>query len=237
MIKINNLKLLFYRSFFFTFIFMKNKTIILILVLITSCSKAQVSEKQKLIINSDPILVNTEDVHRAYFASGCFWCVEAIYESIIGVNEVVSGYSGGFTSNPTYEVVNTQTTGHAETIEVIYNPKIITFSQLVEVYFGTQDIEQINGQGPDSGTQYRSIIFYQNQEQKKVIDEKIKEIKDSFKINVAAKPYPFLKFWKAEKYHQDFKKNNKNNRYIINVSDPRFKRFKYKFSEIIDQNQ
>ena len=148
---------------------MKNKTIILILVLITSCSKAQVSEKQKLIINSDPILVNTEDVHRAYFASGCFWCVEAIYESIIGVNEVVSGYSGGFTSNPTYEVVNTQTTGHSETIEVIYNPKVITFSQLVEVYFGTQDIEQINGQGPDSGTQYRSIIFYQNKEQKKVI--------------------------------------------------------------------
>jgi peptide-methionine (S)-S-oxide reductase len=216
---------------------MKNKAIILILVLITSCSKAQVSEKQKLIINSDPILVNTEDVHRAYFASGCFWCVEAIYESIIGVNEVVSGYSGGFTPNPTYEIVNTETTGHAETIEVIYNPKIITFSQLVEVYFGTQDIEQINGQGPDTGTQYRSIIFYQNQEQKKVIDEKIKEIKDSFKINVAAKPYPFLKFWKAEKYHQDFKKNNKNNRYIINVSDPRFKRVKYKVSEIIDQNQ
>tara|TARA_B110000908_G_scaffold2967_1_gene4044 strand:+ start:844 stop:1494 length:651 start_codon:yes stop_codon:yes gene_type:complete len=216
---------------------MTNKLVIIILILAGSCSKAQESNRQKLIINSDPILVNTEVIHRAYFASGCFWCVEAIYESIIGVNEVISGYSGGFTSNPTYEIVNTQRTGHAETIEVIYDPKLISFSQLVEVYFGTQNIEQINGQGPDNGTQYRSIIFYQNQEQKEIINEKVEEITNSLKVNVAAKAYPFLKFWKAEGYHQDFKKNNKNNRYIINVSDPRFKRFKYKFSEIIDQNQ
>ena len=216
---------------------MINKLVIIILILAGSCSKAQESNRQKLIINSDPILVNTEVIHRAYFASGCFWCVEAIYESIIGVNEVISGYSGGFTSNPTYEIVNTQRTGHAETIEVIYDPKLISFSQLVEVYFGTQNIEQINGQGPDNGTQYRSIVFYQNQEQKEIINEKVEEITNSLKVNVAAKAYPFLKFWKAEGYHQDFKKNNKNNRYIINVSDPRFKRFKYKFSEIIDQNQ
>tara|TARA_B110000259_G_scaffold31765_1_gene34841 strand:+ start:220 stop:870 length:651 start_codon:yes stop_codon:yes gene_type:complete len=216
---------------------MINKLVIIILILAGSCSKAQESNRQKLIINSDPVLVNTEGIHRAYFASGCFWCVEAIYESIIGVNEVISGYSGGFTSNPTYEIVNTQRTGHAETIEVIYDPKLISFSQLVEVYFGTQNIEQINGQGPDNGTQYRSIIFYQNQEQKEIINEKVEEITNSLKVNVAAKAYPFLKFWKAEGYHQDFKKNNKNNRYIINVSDPRFKRFKYKFSEIIDQNQ
>jgi peptide-methionine (S)-S-oxide reductase len=181
--------------------------------------------------------VNTEKIHKAYFASGCFWCVEAIYESIIGVNEVISGYSGGFTSNPTYDIVNTQTTGHAETIEVIYNPKLITFSQLVDVYFGTQNIEQINGQGPDNGTQYRSIIFYQNENQKNIISKKIKQITETLKVNVAAESYPFLKFWKAEKYHQDFKKNNKFNSYIINVSDPRFKRFKYKFSEIIKQNQ
>ena len=216
---------------------MINKLVIIILILAGSCSKAQESNRQKLIIKSDPILVNTEVIHRAYFASGCFWCVEAIYESIIGVNEVISGYSGGFTSNPTYEIVNTQRTGHAETIEVIYDPKLISFSQLVEVYFGTQNVEQINGQGPDNGTQYRSIIFYQNQEQKEIINEKVEEITNSLKVNVAAKAYPFLKFWKAEGYHQDFKKNNKNNRYIINVSDPRFKRFKYKFSEIIDQNQ
>ncbi|MDC0909923.1 peptide-methionine (S)-S-oxide reductase MsrA [Flavobacteriaceae bacterium] len=217
---------------------MKNTLLITVLVLITNCTNAQkYSEKQNLIINSIPIEVNTEKIHKAYFASGCFWCVEAIYESIIGVNEVISGYSGGFTSNPTYDIVNTQTTGHAETIEVIYNPKLITFSQLVDVYFGTQNIEQINGQGPDNGTQYRSIIFYQNENQKNIISKKIKQITETLKVNVASESYPFLKFWKAEKYHQDFKKNNKFNSYIINVSDPRFKRFKYKFSEIIKQNQ
>ena len=217
---------------------MKNTLLITVLVLITNCTNAQkYSEKQNLIINSIPIEVNTEKIHKAYFASGCFWCVEAIYESIIGVNEVISGYSGGFTSNPTYDIVNSQTTGHAETIEVIYNPKLITFSQLVDVYFGTQNIEQINGQGPDNGTQYRSIIFYQNENQKNIISKKITQIKETLKVNVAAESYPFLKFWKAEKYHQDFKKNNKFNSYIINVSDPRFKRFKYKFSEIIKQNQ
>lgn len=183
------------------------------------------------------VYVDPDNLVKAYFASGCFWCVEAIYESVIGVNEVISGYSGGFTSNPTYDIVNTQTTGHAETIEVIYNPKLITFSQLVDVYFGTQNIEQINGQGPDNGTQYRSIIFYQNENQKNIISKKIKQITETLKVNVAAESYPFLKFWKAEKYHQDFKKNNKFNSYIINVSDPRFKRFKYKFSEIIKQNQ
>jgi len=217
---------------------MKNTLLITALVLITNCTNAQkYSEQQNLIINSTPVEVNTEKIHKAYFASGCFWCVEAIYESIIGVNEVISGYSGGFTSEPTYDIVNTQTTGHAETIEVIYNPKLITFSQLVDVYFGTQNVEQINGQGPDNGTQYRSIIFYQNENQKDIIDKKIQEITETLKVNVAAESYPFLKFWKAEKYHQDFKKNNKFNSYIINVSDPRFKRFKYKFSEIINQNQ
>lgn len=217
---------------------MKNTLLITALVLITNCTNAQkYSEQQNLIINSTPVEVNTEKIHKAYFASGCFWCVEAIYESIIGVNEVISGYSGGFTSEPTYDIVNTQTTGHAETIEVIYNPKLITFSQLVDVYFGTQNVEQINGQGPDNGTQYRSIIFYQNENQKDIINKKIQEITETLKVNVAAESYPFLKFWKAEKYHQDFKKNNKFNSYIINVSDPRFKRFKYKFSEIINQNQ
>ena len=217
---------------------MKNTLLITALVLITNCTNAQkYSEQQNLIINSTPVEVNTEKIHKAYFASGCFWCVEAIYESIIGVNEVISGYSGGFTSEPTYDIVNTQTTGHAETIEVIYNPKLITFSQLVDVYFGTQNVEQINGQGPDNGTQYRSIIFYQNDNQKDIINKKIQEITETLKVSVAAESYPFLKFWKAEKYHQDFKKNNKFNSYIINVSDPRFKRFKYKFSEIINQNQ
>ena len=117
--------------------------------------------------------VNNDSIHKAYFASGCFWCVEAIYESLKGVIEVNSGYSGGFIDNPTYKLVNTETTGHAETIEVIYNPKIINFSELVDVYFGSQNIEQINGQGPDNGSQYRSIIFFQNEQEMTIAKNKI----------------------------------------------------------------
>ena len=109
---------------------------------------------------------------KAYFASGCFWCVEAVYESVKGVDEVINGYSGGHTSNPTYEASNTGRTGHAEAVEVIYDPQVISFSTLVDVYFASQNPTQVNGQGPDNGSQYRSIIFYQNDHQKQIILEK-----------------------------------------------------------------
>jgi len=128
-------------------------------VFYSSCAQEKTSSTQQ---NLQPISVNGKKIHKAYFASGCFWCVEAIYESLIGVKEVTSGYSGGDTNNPTYGLVNTKLTGHAETIEVIYNPSEISFSNLLDVYFGSQNIDQINGQGPDMGPQYRSIIFYQN---------------------------------------------------------------------------
>ena len=111
-------------------------------------------------------------LERAYFASGCFWCVEAIYESVKGVKESISGYSGGHTENPTYESSNTGRTGHAEAVEIIYDPEIVSFATLIDVYFGSQNVTQVNGQGPDRGSQYRSIIFYQNEEQKKIIEEK-----------------------------------------------------------------
>merc|ERR1711939_773616 len=106
-----------------------------------------------------------QDRATAYFASGCFWCVEA-------VDEAVSGYAGGHTKNPTYEESNTGRTGHAESVKVIYDPSVISFSQLVDVYFGSQNPTQVNGQGPDQGSQYRSIIFYQNDAEKEIIEKK-----------------------------------------------------------------
>ena len=173
-------------------------------------------------------------MERAYFASGCFWCVEAIYESVKGVDEAISGYSGGHTKNPTYESSNTGTTGHAEAVEIIYNPNVVSFKTLVDVYFGSQNITQVNGQGPDRGSQYRSIIFYQNDEQKQIIDTKIAALeKEVGKGNVAAQVLPFQKFWKAEAYHQDYEKNNPNNPYIQNVSIPRLNKFKAKFPDIL----
>ena len=195
-----------------------------------SCAQEKSSGTQQ---DLQPISVNEKNVHKAYFASGCFWCVEAIYESLIGVIEVTSGYSGGDTNNPTYGLVNTKLTGHAETIEVVYNPSEISFSNLLDVYFGSQNIDQINGQGPDRGPQYRSIIFYQNNKQKTIIESKINKIESENNLKVAAEVYPFIKFWVAENYHQNFKKNNPNHPYIKNVSNPRFENFKYKFEDLI----
>ena len=196
----------------------------------SSCAQEKNNRIQQ---NLQPISVNKKDVHKAYFASGCFWCVEAIYESLIGVKEVTSGYSGGDANNPTYGLVNTKLTGHAETIEVVYDPNEISFSNLLDVYFGSQNIDQINGQGPDMGPQYRSIIFYQNNRQKTLIESKIDKTESEKNLKVAAEVYPFRKFWVAEKYHQNFKKNNPNHPYIKNVSDPRFKNFKFKFEDLI----
>lgn len=186
------------------------------------------------IANAEPVEVPAEDgLEKAYFASGCFWCVEVIYESIEGVQEAISGYSGGHTKNPTYESSNTGRTGHAEAVEVIYDPKTVNFRTLVEVFFGSQDPTQVNGQGPDHGSQYRSIIFYQNEEQKKIIEEVKAEVAKNYRKPIAAEILPFQKFWIAEDYHQDYKKNNPNNPYIQKVSNPRFNRFKEKFPEIL----
>jgi peptide-methionine (S)-S-oxide reductase len=179
-----------------------------------------------------PVFVNSEQEHKAYFASGCFWCVEAIYESIVGVNNVVSGYSGGNIPNPTYEIVNNKITGHAETIEVSYDPKKINFSNLVDIYFASQEIEQINGQGPDNGPQYRSILFYQTEAQKDLINKKIENLEKNKNLKVAAEVSAFQKFWIAKNYHQDFKKKNPNYPYILRVSNPRFNKFKFNYKEL-----
>lgn len=186
------------------------------------------------IANAKPVNVPLENGKaRAYFASGCFWCVEAIYESIKGVDEAISGYSGGHTKNPTYDSSNTGTTGHAEAVEVIYDPKLVDFTTLVKVFFGSQNPTQVNGQGPDNGSQYRSIVFFQNPEEKAIIEKLKAEVAKKYEKPIAAEVLPFQKFWIAEDYHQDYEKLNPNNPYIQNVSIPRLKRFKQKFPEIL----
>lgn len=196
--------------------------------------KAEAAEKQK---NIQPVDVGTTNgLRKAYFASGCFWCVEPIFESMYGVVESFSGYSGGHTKNPTYEQVMTGRTGHAETVEVIYDPHKIDFETLLDIYFNSQNITQVNGQGPDTGSQYRSIIFYQNEEEKQIIDAKINAVNLTLKNGeVAAQVLPFEKFWLAEDYHQNFKRNNPTNPYILNVSNPRFERFKQKSKELMKE--
>lgn len=189
------------------------------------------------IANATPVEVEMQDgMKKAYFASGCFWCVEAIYESIEGVDEVISGYSGGHTKNPTYEESNTGRTGHAEAVEVIYDPDVVDFRTLVQVFFGSQNPTQVNGQGPDNGSQYRSIIFFQTEEQKNIINEVKTEVAKNYQKPLAAEILPFQKFWVAEDYHQNYEKNNPQNPYIQNVSIPRLNRFKEKFPNILKEN-
>src|SRR5690606_13706071 len=124
-----------------------------LIVFILSCNNmAQQNPAKPTVIHKEPVEIPVfNGKARAYFASGCFWCVEAIYESVYGVDEVISGYAGGHTKNPTYASSNTGQTGHAEAVEVIYNPEIVSFSTLVDVYFGSQNPTQVNGQGPDKG--------------------------------------------------------------------------------------
>ena len=213
-------------------------SLLTISILLTSCQGSSQTQdsKNKISKNENIHPVQTEAINgleRAYFASGCFWCVEAIYESVKGVKEVISGYSGGHTENPTYESSNTGRTGHAEAVEVLYDPTIVSFSSLVDVYFGSQNPSQINGQGPDRGSQYRSIVFYQNDDQKKIITAKKDFLTKALNRKIAAEVTPFQKFWKAEGYHQDYEKRNPYNRYIQNVSFPRLKRFHSKFPELI----
>ncbi|RKX34520.1 MAG: peptide-methionine (S)-S-oxide reductase [Verrucomicrobia bacterium] len=164
----------------------------------------------------------------ATFASGCFWCVEAVYESVRGVHEAASGYAGGHTTDPTYEKVNTRRTGHAESVQVYYDPEVVTFAQLVEVYFCSQDPTQVNGQGPDMGSPYRSIIFYRTDEEKEIAANAKATLAASGKYDkpIAAEIMPFTAFHEAEAYHQDYEFNNPNNPYVRNVSIPRLNRFK-----------
>ncbi|KAA5824139.1 peptide-methionine (S)-S-oxide reductase MsrA [Algibacter amylolyticus] len=214
---------------------MKNIIPILALTLFFSCqNSAQTSKKQDAVINADPIEVPIKNGKaKAYFASGCFWCLEAIYESVKGVEESISGYSGGHTKNPTYTSSNTGKTGHAEAVEIIYDPKIVSFETLVDVYFASQNVTQVNGQGNDRGSQYRSILFYQNEAQKQIILKKKEALAKKLNVTIAAEVYPFQKFWIAEDYHQNYERLHPNHPYIQNVSVPRLNRFKAKMPEVL----
>ena len=201
-----------------------------------SCSGQPSQSSQPSQVAKDEIIKSMDSLEVATLGAGCFWCVEAVYESVKGVDEVINGYSGGHTSNPTYEASNTGRTGHAEAVEVIYDPQVISFSTLVDVYFASQNPTQVNGQGPDNGSQYRSIIFYQNDNQKQIILKKKEALSKILNKEVAAEVYPFQKFWKAEDYHQNYEKLHPENRYVQGVSVPRLNRFKAKMPELLKEN-
>ena len=217
-------------------------TLIAILSLVTiSCqSKTKTPEDvSKPMAQAEKLSeAELQQYETAYFASGCFWCVEAIFESVKGVKEAVSGYAGGAEENPTYEEVSYGKTTHAEAIEVYYDPKEISFFELVQVFFGSHDPTTLNRQGPDRGPQYRSIAFYKNDEQKKIIEGYIKALDDSkvYDQPIVTEVMPFTTFWKAEEYHQDYERKHPDNPYITNVSVPRLNRFKKNFPDYLKKD-
>ena len=176
----------------------------------------------------------SKNLEVAYFASGCFWCVEEIFEAVKGVDEVYSGYSGGIIKNPTYEEICTGRLQHAEAVKVIYDPSVVSFETLVDVFFNSHDPSTFNRQGPDSGPQYRSIAFYSKEIEREVILIKIKALKATNAWNkITTEVKKFDVFYMAEDYHQDYIVNHPNNGYVQSVSIPRFENFKEKMPEIL----
>ncbi len=185
-----------------------------------------------------PAELQDDRFDRAYFASGCFWCVEAIYESVKGVEEAISGYAGGVEPNPTYKEVSAGRTSHAEAVMVIYDPEVVSFETLVDVYYGSQNPTTVNGQHPDYGTQYRSIIFFTNDDEKQIALKAKEELAKSgaYDEPIATEILPLDKFWPAEEYHQDFERRNPNQPYVRSVSIPRLNRFKERFPDLLKDN-
>lgn len=203
-------------------------TSIIVITTFISCAQPQHKEV-KIPVATKQAATPGEAV--ATFAEGCFWHAEIVFQSLKGVRDAVSGYAGGHTTNPTYEEVSSGSTGHAETVQVYYNPAVVSYETLVKAFFASMDPTQLNRQGNDAGTEYRSIAFYRTDAEKKIIEAEIKRLTDekkySDKIVTEVKPYDT--FYTAEDYHQEYISHNPDNPYVQNVSIPDFMKFRREF--------
>ncbi len=169
----------------------------------------------------------------ATFGAGCFWCVEAVFQELKGVSKVVSGYSGGHIKNPSYKEVCNETTGHAEVAQITFDPTVITYAELLEVFFTTHDPTTLNKQGNDSGTQYRSAIFYHTPEQKIIAEKAIQYVTSIalYDVPIVTEIVPLVHFYAAEDYHQNYYTLNANkNPYCSAIISPKVKKFREKFA-------
>ncbi|MBI5457289.1 peptide-methionine (S)-S-oxide reductase MsrA [Candidatus Kaiserbacteria bacterium] len=173
----------------------------------------------------------------AVFGGGCFWCTEAIFQMLKGVSKVESGYAGGKMDNPSYEAVSSGNTGHAEVIRVTYDPAVISYEDLLTVFFGSHDPTTPNRQGADVGEQYRSIIFVGDENEKQEARAKIQEIQESLKdgSRVVTEILPLKKFFPAESYHQDYYKSNTSAPYCQLIIEPKIEKVKKRFAELVKQ--
>ncbi len=178
-------------------------------------------------------MIDDSKLEIATLGGGCFWCTEAIFENVKGVHSVISGYSGGARKNPTYEQVCSGATGHAEVVQVKFDPNEISYDEILEIFFKTHDPTTLNRQGADVGTQYRSVIFYNRDEQKQKAEfykSKLNEEK-IWKDPIVTEISPLKEFYEAEKYHQDYYENNPNQGYCSFVITPKLEKFKKVFKE------
>jgi peptide-methionine (S)-S-oxide reductase len=197
---------------------------LVITALVFSCE----AQKQKKSEIKKVDLLAPHGKAMAAFAEGCFWCSEHIFEAVVGVDSAISGYAGGTVAFPTYELVNTETTGHAETVLVYYNPQVINYAELTKVFFTSHDPTTPDRQGPDRGSSYRSILFYSTPQEKEIAEKALKDFSSSgmFKSPIVSEIKQLKEFYRAEEYHQDYIEHNPGSSYVQGVSLPRFELFK-----------
>jgi peptide-methionine (S)-S-oxide reductase len=176
--------------------------------------------------------MESSELKKATFGAGCFWCTEAVFLNVNGVSKVVSGYSGGKVKNPSYHEVCTGTTGHAEVTQITYDPKVVSFEDLLEVFWNTHDPTTLNRQGADEGTQYRSAVFYNDEEQKKIAEQYKKQLEatHTYKSLIVTEISPLINFYPAEDYHQNYYALNPDQGYCQYVIRPKVDKFKKQFA-------
>lgn len=178
---------------------------------------------------------NSTHLQKATFGGGCFWCTEAIFKRLKGVISVTSGYSGGDLENPSYEQVSSGGTSHAEAVQVEFNPRIISFEKLLEIFWATHDPTTLNRQGEDVGSQYRSVIFYHDEGQKQLALKSKEKMMGKFKDNIVTEIIPFKKFFKAEQYHQNYYDSNPQGSYCSLVITPKIQKLIKQFNQDIKE--
>jgi peptide-methionine (S)-S-oxide reductase len=209
----------------------------LLTILITTAMVLSVGCRPKTnkITNDENVNMSDQStkLDTATFGEGCFWCTEAVFERLKGVKSVTSGYSGGTAPNPTYEAVCTGKTGHAEVTQIVYDPNEISYKELLIVFFRTHDPTSLNRQGADTGTQYRSVIFYHDEKQKELAEFAKKKINEEklYDKPIVTEISPFKVFYKAENYHQDYYNNNPNQGYCVYVIAPKLEKFEKLFKD------
>ncbi len=221
-------------------LYLNNTMIIGLLLIFTGCSSSHGNDNNSRLKTNKQL--NNEDMtdtnlEKATFGAGCFWCTEAIFERVKGVKSVSSGYSGGTVKNPAYREVTTGRTGHAEVIQLTYDPAEVSYAELLEIFWKTHDPTTLNRQGADVGTQYRSAVFYHNEEQKELAEKYKKELDAAgiWENPIVTEITAFEAFYKAEDYHQDYYEQNSRSPYCNLVITPKIEKFESVFKDKLKQ--